>query len=380
MARQTGSDKSALQARSALIVSGVFYVLIAFEFLYMASPFAAYFYGVYGPGLDWLQGSAATSWLIQFFLPHVVEQTDSLPVDNLGLLGTLLLVAGLAGFALGAIQVYHAKLTGRGAVTNALYRHIRHPQYLALIIASIGMALIWPRYLVVLATVTVIFIYIALAKAEEGICLRRYPGYADYMARTGMLLPARFGFRLPLSIGEGRPARLAAWVLAYATTLGLALLLAFGIRILAMNALYTHETETGVYLSLVEISEADLAAVATLAASAPDVQEAAAGRTTLINYVLPTEMYVSEIPMFLPPGEQFGHTVPVDRDPAHYRVIVTEAVFGEQGLPAGGDILRHAVHKRPLWEVHVDLGTGQVTRSLAPPAKPFYGNHQVPLF
>ena len=48
MARQTGSDKSALQARSALIVSGVFYVLIAFEFLYMASPFAAYFYGVYG--------------------------------------------------------------------------------------------------------------------------------------------------------------------------------------------------------------------------------------------------------------------------------------------------------------------------------------------
>ena len=174
MAKETGSDKSVIQARGALLVSGVFYVLIAFEFLYMASPFAAYFYGVYGPGLDWLQGSEATSWLIQFFLPHVVEETDSLLIDNLDLVGTILLVAGLAGFAVGVIQVYYAKLTGRGAVTNALYRHILHPQYLALIVASIGMALIWPRYLVVIATVTVIFIYVALAKAEEGICLRHY--------------------------------------------------------------------------------------------------------------------------------------------------------------------------------------------------------------
>ena len=380
MAKETRSDKGAIQARGALLVSGVFYVLIAFEFLYMASPFAAYFYGVYGPGLDWLQGSETTSWLIQFFLPHVVEETDSLLVDNLDLLGTILLTTGLAGFAVGVVQVYYAKLTGRGAVTNVLYRHVRHPQYLALIVASIGMALMWPRYLVVLATVTVIFIYIALAKAEERICLRRFPGYADYMTRTGMFLPARFGLRLPLSTSDGRLARLAAWVLAYATTLGLALLVAFGIRIQAMNALYTHEAPEGVYLSVVEITEADIAGVADLAASAPDVEKAVAGKTTLINYVLPTEMYVSEIPMFLPPGERFGHTVPSDKDPAQYKVIFTEAVFDEEGLPAGASILRHAVHKRPLWEVHVDLSSGQVTRSLPPPAKPFYGNRQVPLF
>ena len=380
MARETGSDRSVIQARGALLVSGVFYVLVAFEFLYMASPFAAYFYGVYGPGLDWLQGSDSTSWLIQFFLPHVVEETDSLAVDNLGLVGTILLVAGLAGFAVGAVQVYYAKLTGKGAVTNVLYRHVRHPQYLALIVASIGMALIWPRYLVVIATVTVIFIYIALAKTEERICLRRFPGYADYMTRSGMFLPAWLspGFVLPL--GQGRLARLVTWVLACAVTLGVALLVAFGIRIQAINALYTHGAEDGIYLSVVEISDVDLATVAQLARSAPDVQGAVAGKTALINYVLPTAMYVSEIPMFLPPGERFGHTVPGNRDPAHYKVIVTEAVFGEDWLPAGGNILRYAVHKRPLWEVHVDLSTGQVTRSLPPPENPIYGNHQVPLF
>ena len=380
MTKGRGSDRSAIQARGALAVSGVFYVLIAFEFLYMASPFAAYFYGVYGPGLDWLQGSGTTSWLIQFFLPHVVEETDSLLVDNLGLVGTLLLVAGLTGFAVGAAQVYNAKLRRKGAVTNVLYRHIRHPQYVALIVASIGMALIWPRYLVVLATVTVIFIYIALAKAEERICLKRFPGYGDYMTRTGMFLPARFGLRFPFHMVHGRLARLATWVLAYSMTLGLALLVAFGIRIQAMNALYTHEVENGVYLSVVEMSQTDLAAVADLAASAPDVVQAVEGKHHLINYVLPTEMYVSEIPMVLPPGERFGHTVPSDRDPAQYKVIVTEAVFDEAGLPAGESILRHAVHKVSLWEVHVDLSSGQVTRSLPPPVSPMYGSNQVPLF
>ena len=50
------------QARGALWASISFYVLIAFEFFYMASPFAAYLYAVYGPGLDWLQASSATSW------------------------------------------------------------------------------------------------------------------------------------------------------------------------------------------------------------------------------------------------------------------------------------------------------------------------------
>ena len=373
------TDKSAIQARRALVVSAAFYVLIAFEFLYMASPFAAYFYAVYGPGLDWLQSSGTTGWLIQFFLPHVVEETTSLPVDVHEHLGSALMIAGLAGFAIGAIQVYVAKLRGRGAVTGGLYRHIRHPQYLALIVASIGMMLIWPRYLVVVATVTVIFIYIALARAEEGICLRRFPGYADYLERTGMFLPARFGHALALPARESRLARLGAWALAYGMALGLALFVAFGIRIHAIDALHVHEDRRGIYLSVIEISDKDLAAVAELARSAPEVERALAGKKNLINYVLPTAMYVSEIPMTLPPGERYGHTIPRNRDTARYKVIFTEAVFDGDGRAPGGDILRYAVHKKPLWEAHVNLRRGQVTASL-PPAKPFYGNRQVPLF
>ena len=51
-----------------------FYALIAFEFFYMANPFAAYFYSVYGPGMDWLQALPVADWTLWFFLPHLVEK------------------------------------------------------------------------------------------------------------------------------------------------------------------------------------------------------------------------------------------------------------------------------------------------------------------
>ncbi len=374
------SNSNAVNARRALAVTGAFYILIAFEFLYMASPFAAYFYGVYGLGLDWLQGSRTTGWLIQFFMPHLVEETTSFAIDIHETVGQILFLGGLAAFAAGAIQIYSAKLRGKGAVTGGLYRHIRHPQYLALIVASIGMLLLWPRYLVVIATVTVIFVYIALARAEENLCLRRFPGYADYLKTTGMFLPAAFsrGFRLPA--GGSAITRVATWALAYAATLSVALLVALGIRAHAIDSFYVHTDRESVYLSVVEIPESDLSEVARIARSAPEVQAAVSGRKHLINYVLPTGMYVSEIPMHLPPGARYSHRIPADRDPARYKVVFTQAVFSRGYSPAENDILWNAVHKTALWEVHVDLGTGQAIASYPPPKTPFYGDRQVPLF
>ncbi len=38
----------------------IFYMLIAFEFFYMAGPFAIYFYSVYGPGLNFINNGLHT--------------------------------------------------------------------------------------------------------------------------------------------------------------------------------------------------------------------------------------------------------------------------------------------------------------------------------
>ena len=216
MGNNPESGDTASHARRALIASAVFYVLIAFEFFYMASPFAAYLYAVYGPGLDWLESSALTSWSIPFFLPHIVAETRSFPVDMLETAGFVLFVGGLAGFAFGAFQIYRAKLRRADAVMGGLYRYIRHPQYLALIVASVGMVLVWPRYLVLVLTVTVIFIYIALAKAEEGICRRQYPGYAAYMSAPACSCRSRTA--LPWGMMARHPDRELG--MAYALGLG----------------------------------------------------------------------------------------------------------------------------------------------------------------
>ena len=385
MTREERVGDGTAPARRALWASSVFYVLIAFEFFYMASPFAAYLYSVYGPGLDWLQANGATSWIIQFFMPHFVEETRSVLIDSHETFGVVLLIAGTLVFVIGAYQIYRAKLRRDDAVTSGLYRHVRHPQYLGLMVASVGMLLIWPRYLVLIATVTVIFVYIALAMAEERICRRQFSGYGDYVERTGRFLPpVRFGIDIGARFGGSRPAVVAGWVLSFTTVLGLSLAAAFGLRVHTMEAMYTHRTDEGVYLSVVEIGDPELSAAAEIARRSPQVHEVLSGREHLLNYVVPTEMYISEIPMHLPPGEKFGHTVPPDRDPARYKVIFTQAVFGGNGLPPepllGGDVLWHAVNKVPLVEVHVDLGARDVTAIFPPPAKPYYGGRQVPLF
>ena len=370
----------AVPARRALWASSVFYILVAFEFFYMASPFAAYLYSVYGPGLDWLQASGATSWIIQFFMPHFVEETRSVLVDGHEALGVVLLTAGMLTFAVGAFQIYRAKLRGADAVTTGLYRHVRHPQYLGLMVASIGMLLIWPRYLVLITTVTVIFVYIALAIAEEGICRRRFPGYSDYVERTGRFLPARFGLDIGPRLGSSRPAVFAGWALSYSMVLALTLAAAYGLRVHSMKAMYTLSTDEGVYVSVVKIADPDLAAAVEIASGAPQARKVLAEGGHVLGYIVPTEMYISEIPMHLPPGEAFGHTVPPDRDPALHKVIFTRAIFGGDGLPPGGNVLWHAVNKFPLLEVHVDLHTRDVTAIFPPPKTPYYGGRQVPLF
>lgn len=377
------SDKPASgSARGLFWASAAFYILIAFEFFYMASPFAAYFYAVYGPGLDWLQQLGFSGWTLWFFLPPLVEETRSSVINNAEALGLVLFAGGLAVFAIGAFQVYRNKLRGGAAVTKGLYRYIRHPQYTALILASLGMLLVWPRFLVLFSTVTVIFAYAMLARAEESICLKKFPEYTSFRDQTGMFLPKSWTpFHLPPV--KNRVLRCLLWVAALIVTIIVTTYAAFGIRQVAIQSLYTYPTDEGVYLSIIEIADADLVAVATIARNAPDALAALDPLDPgerILAYVLPTEMYVSEIPMQLPEGQTFGHSIPTDRDPERLKVIFTRAEFTAGGLPEGGGIIAHAVNKYPLVEVHVNLEQRRVEASFPPPADTYYADIQVPLF
>jgi len=208
----------------------IFYLLIGLEIIIMISPFAAYFYAGYGPLLNALYAFPATAWLTGFFLPHaVVSKSDILNFINS--FGRTLFSLGIIAFLIGAFQIYAAKLRRKGVVTGILYRWIRHPQYLFLAVAGLGLLLFWPRFFILILYVSMLFIYYLLARHEEQQMLARHgDSYRIYMERTAMFFPGNPGgkiFRLLFGWSNSKGLSLG---LAYTFTLALFIVLAFGLR------------------------------------------------------------------------------------------------------------------------------------------------------
>jgi protein-S-isoprenylcysteine O-methyltransferase Ste14 len=380
------SARSAAAPKGLAYTALAYYLVVAFEFFYMVTPFAAYFYGVYGPALDRLGAIPSIAWLGTFFLPHIVIDTGAPWIDAHNAIGATLFVVGLLGFGVGAAQIYTSKLRRGGEVVTGLYAHVRHPQYLALMVASAGMVLIWPRFLVLIGFIAIVFVYAALARAEERICRARYPGYASYLERTGRFLPRAIGRLLPsLPWPQGRLARLGAGAVSFTLVVGGATALGLVVKRHAIAALPGAFTDETAYLVLRRADAAVIDRVASIARTDPATAARLADAhkdddARFIHYVLPVEFYVSEIPMFIPEGEVTGHGWPDVTRPDHFKIVFTRAEVRPGTRAIGRDIVRHALNKTPLGEVHVDLATGRVLRVLEPPERPFYGGMPVPVY
>src|SRR5207248_9856657 len=95
-----------------------------------------------------------------------------------------------------AVQIYGSRLFGRKVVTSGAYRYIRHPQYLCLSISAFGLFTMWPRVIIFLLFVGMLFAYYFLARVEERRMLVLDPGYAEHMRSMGMFLPGNPGGRV----------------------------------------------------------------------------------------------------------------------------------------------------------------------------------------
>ena len=84
--------------RLFLLASTVAYILIVVEIIIMISPFALYFYSVYGPVLNFFSSAPSLGWLTEFFLPHMTFPADPLilALSYLQLLLSFLLYGSLA--------------------------------------------------------------------------------------------------------------------------------------------------------------------------------------------------------------------------------------------------------------------------------------------
>jgi protein-S-isoprenylcysteine O-methyltransferase Ste14 len=184
----------------------VLYFVIALEVLIMISPFAGFFYSVFNPVLLKFAAHSSTRWLSAFYLPHMILPEDSL-LQFVRVTGSVLLVLGMAVFCICAIQIYAAKFMKKGAVLGGLYSFIRHPQYVALGLAGLGLSILWPRFLTIVLWLVMALVYYFLAKDEERRMLNAHEAtYRAYMNKTGMFLPKKIERAITPSSGLGKAA------------------------------------------------------------------------------------------------------------------------------------------------------------------------------
>ncbi|MDR2870149.1 MAG: isoprenylcysteine carboxylmethyltransferase family protein [Deferribacteraceae bacterium] len=341
-----------------------FYLLIAFEMLYMAGPFAMYFYGVYSPVLNFFNQNAALSALNSFFMPHIARETSSVIINLHEYVGGTLAIFGFVAFLWGACQIYYSKFARKGAVTGGIYNYIRHPQYSSFAICGLGMLIVWPRVINLLMFVSMLFVYYILAKAEERECEAKFgESYLSYKAQTRMFIPFNLPFRLP-ELPKARGKRALDLLIMYICAIAAAFALSYGVTMHSINSLYAVYTEDSATMSLAEIETSKLEQIMAIANAEFDQSVAHrlnAGGVKMLNYVLPAEWYAAEVAMN-DGAVEGGHVQPADYDHSKYKVIFTAVDCWNDA--SGKDILLSVKLRQPLAELWVDLDKQAVTKVL----------------
>ncbi len=367
------------------------YLLIALEVLFMITPFALYFYGVYGPVLEWLSQHSATAWTTEFFLPHMVF-VDIPLLNGLAYLQSMFVI-GLLLFFLAAAPLYYGRLTGRGVVSFGPYARLRHPQYLALAISGLGLLLYWPRFIVLIFYVTMLFVYYLLARNEEWRMKREQPGsYESYMASTWMFLPGEPGRTLfRVLFGWLKPKGLAL-SLCYLVVMGISIAAAFGLRSYSLDHLPQTQIGELQLISVYPRPAEDLAELHAAAISSAEVQQFIGEHQTHLAYVMPADFFLTGLILQEGPrySEQMLNRYPHLRDgkgQAHNgglvkffrlgykffqtigsthrvydyeRVIFVETISLEGQPAAVGEGLRIGTTRLPALVVDIDSDSGEV--------------------
>jgi protein-S-isoprenylcysteine O-methyltransferase Ste14 len=172
------------------------YGLVMIEVIIMISPFAFYWYSLYAPTLQGLHRWRATAWMEAFFLPHSVITTSPTLEFLRWQVGTYCFSLGIIAMIILGVQVYTTKLIHKRVATSWAYARIRHPFYLCLAVAGLGLLTIWPRIIILILYLGMLFIYYFLARFEERQMEAAHPEYAEYRRRTAMFIPGNPGGKL----------------------------------------------------------------------------------------------------------------------------------------------------------------------------------------
>ena len=126
---------------------------------------------------------------------YVLDRAGLVPLADgvrLVMIASMALIAlGMALVAVGWAQVFGARYALR---TTGLYRLVRHPQYLGLILVVVALIVQWPTVPTLAMAPLLIFMYLRQARSEDRDLEVRFGGeYAAYAVRVPAFVP-----RLPV--------------------------------------------------------------------------------------------------------------------------------------------------------------------------------------
>lgn len=107
-------------------------------------------------------------------------------------LGGAVGIAALAANRPGNFNVRPELKRGARLVTHGIYRHVRHPMYLAVLLALAGALAADPRAWRIAAWITLAAVLLAKLAREERYLRAAFPEYGEYAKRTRRLIPGVF--------------------------------------------------------------------------------------------------------------------------------------------------------------------------------------------
>lgn len=392
--------------RSSVVI---FYLLIGLEIIIMISPFAAYFYAGYGPLLNALYAFPATAWLTGFFLPHAVVSKSSV-LNFINGFGRTLFSLGILTFLIGAFQVYSAKFRHKGVVSGILYRWIRHPQYLFLAIAGLGLLLFWPRFFILILYVSMLFVYYLLARHEEQRMLAKHgESYRAYMSHTAMFFPHEPGGKIFRALFGWIRSKKLALGLAYMVSLVLFTAGAFGLHsytISKISILYLPEKSLTA-ISVIPLPNESMQHIIDIAFQDRTVSAAIEnfqrqGQKGFMVHIMPRQYMMQAL--FAQPdmsvmrtrsrrsfGAVIGFIFPFLSRRGHdemmgvtgdgpMRLIFSQLTWPNGEYASGSEALAFTVKHLPLLRVDVDTANGKVLNVEPTAPRNYWGQMPMPVF
>jgi len=122
-----------------------------------------------------------------FFDYPILRQTSRMVLGSFGMIaGTWITLMGLILVVIGWRKIHGA----RDLVTDGIYKHIRHPQYVGLFLILFGWLLHWPTLLTLILFPILVGVYYRLALREEAEMTAGFGAeYENYMKQTPRFIP-----------------------------------------------------------------------------------------------------------------------------------------------------------------------------------------------